>query len=192
MMFTELKQLIAHRPLTITVVFLTDGRIRVNVVPQALPKDAEVNGKIKFSHKGEVAEVPESALKALATPLSLTGTPEELDAELPQALTQYSEAHVQLQQTLDQAKTQISEAVRAIDEREKAKPKSKTGGARKDDEKTVKPEEKGKPADVGLLPLWSAPSTAGVPAPVTAPVVSPSDASQSAASSPQSTQEVNT
>ena len=154
-MFTELKPLIESRPLTITVASLADGRIRVNVIPQALPKDAEANSKIKYSHKDEVAEVPESAVKALTTPLSLTGTPEEIDAALPQALLQYSEAHLHLQQTLDQAKTQISEAVKAIDEREKAKAKSKSSAGKASD-KHANGQEKPKADDVGLLPLWCA------------------------------------
>ena len=154
-MFTELKPLIENRPLTITLASLADGRIRVKVIPQALPKDAEANSKIKYSHKDEVTEVPESALKALTTPLSLTGTPEEIDAALPQALLQYSEAHLHLQQTLDQAKTQISEAVKAIDEREKAKAKSKSGASKASD-KHANGQEKPKPDDVGLLPLWCA------------------------------------
>jgi PRTRC genetic system protein E len=155
-MFTELKPLIESRPLTITMASLADGRIRVNVIPQALPKDAEANSKIKYSHKDEVTEVPESALKALTTPLSLTGTPEEIDAALPQALLQYSEAHLHLQQTLDQAKTQISEAVKAIDEREKAKAKAKSSTG-KASEKHANGQEKQKPEDVGLLPLWCTP-----------------------------------
>lgn len=155
-MFTELKQLIEKRPLTITVASVSEGRIRVNVVPQALPKDAEVNTKIKFSHKGEVAEIPESALKALTTPLSITGTPEEIDTELPRALSAYSETHRGLQQTLDQAKTQISEAMRAIEEREKAKAKSKAHAGNKGEDKDSKPAGK-KDETVGLLPLWCAP-----------------------------------
>lgn len=134
---------------------LADGRIRVNVIPQALPKDAEANNKIKYSHKDEVAEVPEPAVKALTTPLSLTGTPEEIDAALPQALLQYSEAHLHLQQTLDQAKTQISEAVKAIDEREKAKAKAKSSAGKVSD-KQANGQEKPKADDVGLLPLWRA------------------------------------
>ncbi len=160
-MFTELKQLLENRPLTITVASLTDGRIRVNVVPQAIPKDAEVNGEIKFSHKSEIAAAQDSAVKAVTTPLSLTGTPEEIDAALPQALAQYSEAHGQLQQTLDQAKIQTSEAVRSVEDRDKAKSKSKANAGAKGDDKEAKTKDKDGPEEVGLLPLWCAPATAG-------------------------------
>lgn len=156
-MFSELKDLIAKRPITITVAVLAEGRIRVNVIPQPLPKDAEVNGRIKYSYKSEVAEVPESAIKALSTPLSLTGTPEEIDAELPKALLGFSEAHSQLQQTLDKASTEISAAVKAIDEREKNKQKSKSNSGAKNADKDAGAKSEKKPDDVGLLPLWCKP-----------------------------------
>ena len=194
-MFTELKPLIESRPLTITVASLADGRIRVNVIPQALPKDAEVNSAIKYSQKNEVAEVPQSALKALTTPLSLTGTPEEIDAALPQALLQYSETHLHLQQTLDQAKTQISEAVKAIDEREKAKAKSKAGTGKASD-KHANGQEKPKSDDVGLLPLWRAQpqekqgaqtNESGVPATEAAQIALPESSAEEVVSSCQQT-----
>ena len=123
-MFTELMPLIEQRPLTITVAVLNGGRqIRVNAVPQTLEKDGKVNDKI---HKDKIAEVPDEAIKALTTPLSLTGTAEEIDAELAQALREFAESHVQLQKTVNQAKEQIAEAVKVIEERDKNKAKSKT------------------------------------------------------------------
>jgi PRTRC genetic system protein E len=126
-MFTELMPLIEQRPITITVAVLSGShQIRVNVVPKTLEKDSQVNDKIGYSNKDKVAKVPDTAIKALTTPLSLTGTPEEIDAELAQALREFVESHVQLQKTVDQAKEQIAEAVQAIEEREKNKAKSKT------------------------------------------------------------------
>jgi len=126
-MFTELMPLIEQRPLTITVAVLNDGRqLRVNVVPQTLEKDGKVNDKIGYSSKDKIAKVPDEAIKALTTPLSLTGTAEEIDAELAQALREFAESHVQLQKTVDQAKEQIAEAVKAIEERDKNKAKAKT------------------------------------------------------------------
>jgi hypothetical protein len=74
-MFRELMPLIENRPLSITVAALSAGRIRVNVVPQVLEKDSKVNDKVGYSHKDKIAKVPESAINALTTPLSLTGTP---------------------------------------------------------------------------------------------------------------------
>ena len=126
-MFTELMPLIEQRPLTITVAVLNGGRqIRVNVVPQTLEKDGKVNDKIGYSSKDKIANVPDEAIKALTTPLSLTGTAEEIDAELAQVLREFAESHVQLQRTVDQAKQQIAEAVKAIEERDKNKAKVKT------------------------------------------------------------------
>ena len=125
-MFTELMPLIEQRPVTITVAVLGGTNlIRVNVVPKILEKDDQVNDKVGYSNKDKIAKIPDAAIKALTTPLSLTGTPEEIDAELAQALREFAESHVQLQKTVDQAKGQIAEAVRAIEEREKNKTKSK-------------------------------------------------------------------
>ena len=84
---------IEHRPLSITVAALSDGRIRVNVVPQMLEKDNKVNDKVGYSNKDKIAKVPESAINALTTPLSLTGTPEEIDQSLAQALAEFVESH---------------------------------------------------------------------------------------------------
>src|SRR6266481_3823966 len=125
-MFTELMPLIEQRPVTITVAVLKSRQIRVNVVPMSLEKDSHVNDKIGYSAKDKVAKVPDEAIKALTTPLSLTGTAEEIDAELAQALREFAESHVQLQKTVDQAKEQIAEAVKAIEERDKNKTKVKT------------------------------------------------------------------
>jgi PRTRC genetic system protein E len=102
--FTELKKLIAKRSLTITVAVLDDEQIRVNVVPHARPADSKVNEQIKYSNKSEVASVPEEAIKALTTPISITGTAEEIDAKFPAILCDYLESHVRLQETLDRAR----------------------------------------------------------------------------------------
>jgi len=101
-MFTELMSLIEQRPLTITVAVLSGTqRIRVNVVPKSLEKDSQINDKIGYSNKDKIAKVPDEAIKALTTPLSLTGTAEEIDAALAQALREFAESHVQLQKTVD-------------------------------------------------------------------------------------------
>src|SRR5215471_8224138 len=132
-MFIELMPLIENRPLTITVAALSEGRIRVNVVPQALAKDSKANEKIGYANKDKIAQIPESAIHALTTPLSLTGTPEEIDAELAQQLKVFVDSHLALQQSVDTAKQQIAEAVKAIEERDKARSKSKTIVPKTDD-----------------------------------------------------------
>jgi PRTRC genetic system protein E len=80
-MFKELYPLIQNRALTITVAAIGDGKVRVNVVPQSLDSDNKVNEKVGYSHKDKIAKIPESAIAALTTPLSLVGTPEEIDGE---------------------------------------------------------------------------------------------------------------
>jgi PRTRC genetic system protein E len=162
--FTELKRLIAKRSLTITVAVLDDEQIRVNVVPHAQLADSKVNEQIKYSNKSEVASVPEEAIKALTTPISITGTAEEIDAKFPAILCEYVESHVQLQETLDRASSEIAEAVKAIDERNKAKTKDKTV---KREEKSKRGEksksEEPKPKTDETLPLWWTDRTAVAP-----------------------------
>ena len=134
-MFTELMPLIESRPITITVAALSGGRIRVNVVPQTLEEDSKLNDKIGYSNKDKIAKIPESAIHALTTPLSLTGTPSEIDAELAQQLATFVESQVSLQASVDHAKQEIAEAVKAIEERDKNRSKSKTAAAARPDEK---------------------------------------------------------
>jgi PRTRC genetic system protein E len=157
-MFTELNQLLAKRSLTITVALLDNGQIRVNVVPHVRPEDSKINEQIKYSNKSEVASVPEEAIKALTTPISITGTAEEIDAKFPALLSQYVESHVQLQETFDRASSEIADAVKAIDERNKAKTKDKTvkkEGKSKSEEPKPKTDE--------TLPLWWTDRTAATP-----------------------------
>ena len=156
--FTELKKLLMKRSLTITVAVLDNEQIRVNVVPHACLADGKVNEQIKYSNKSEVASVPEEAIKALTTPISITGTAEEIDAKFPALLSQYVESHVQLQETFDRASSEIAAAVKAIDERNKTKAK----------DKTVKKEEKSKseepqPKADETLPLWWTDKAAAAP-----------------------------
>jgi hypothetical protein len=57
-MFIELMPLIENRPLTITVAALSEGRIRVNVVPQVLAKDSNANEKIGYANKDKRPKSP--------------------------------------------------------------------------------------------------------------------------------------
>src|SRR6267378_2338500 len=126
-MFTELLPVIADRPLTITVAGLAGGKVRVCVIPQSQEKDGAINGKV--THPKEVAKIPDASIKALTTPLVLTGTAEELDADLAKALTTYVSSHEQLQHGIAQATQEITDALRAIEERSKTqniKSKQKT------------------------------------------------------------------
>jgi PRTRC genetic system protein E len=174
-LFIELKDLLVRRSLTITVAAVDEGQIRVNVVPHARPEDKKVNEQISYSHRSEVASVPEEAIKALTTPISITGTAEEIDEKFPKILATYVESHVGLQNSLDRASSEISAAVKAIDERNKAKAKDKQA---KKDEKGKTPEPETKKDDT--LPLWW--TNPNVPPPGTAqPALTPTSPSANSA-----------
>ncbi|MGC2399070.1 MAG: PRTRC system protein E, partial [Acidobacteriaceae bacterium] len=118
-MFIELMPLIEKRPITITVAALKDGHVRVNVVPAALAEDSKVNEKIEYSNKDKITKIPESAVHALTTPLSLTGAPDEIDAQLAEQLKAFVDSHLALQKSVDRARKEITDAVKAIEERDK-------------------------------------------------------------------------
>jgi PRTRC genetic system protein E len=135
-MFSELMPLIEKRTITITVAALNQGDIRVNVVPAALAEDSKVNGKIGYSNKDKIAQIPESAVHALTTPLSLTGAPDEIDAQLAEQLRAFVDSHLALQQAVDRARGEIADAVKAVEERDKNRSKARTASATKSDGKS--------------------------------------------------------
>ncbi len=110
-MFVELMPLLAGRTVLITVAKVDDKTLRVNVIPTQAKAD----------------ENP-----ALATPLTYTGPPEELDAELGKHLAGYVQTHQQTASTLAEAKATMEaaaiaaqeEAKRKVEERKKAIQKS--------------------------------------------------------------------
>jgi len=128
-MFIELMPLIEKRAITITVAALSEGRIRVNVVPMTLAEDGKTNDNIGYSNKDKIARIPESAVHALTTPLSLTGAPDEIDAQLAEQLKAFVDSHVTLQQSVDHAKQEIADAVKAVEERDKNRSKAKSSSA---------------------------------------------------------------
>lgn len=192
-MFTELKALLERRSLTITVAAVHEDQIRVNVIPHCRPEDTKVNGQISYSHKDHVARIPEAAVKALTTPISLTGTAEEIDSRLSAVLLEFVESHTQLQGSFDRASMEIAEAAKAIDERNKARLKSKAASSKSEAKtypKTKPDDDNSKAADT--LPLWWTNSSVlppGGPAPNSSPVVAPGDGSQ-ATNESEKTQEV--
>ena len=99
-MFAELMPLLAGRTVMITVAREDDKTLRVNVIPKKVKDD----------------ENP-----ALTTPLSYTGTPEELDTELSRHLASYVECHTQLGSTLAQAKAEMEAAAKAAQEEARKK-----------------------------------------------------------------------
>ena len=112
-MFVELMPLLAGRTVMITVAREDEKTIRANVIPKKVKDD----------------ENP-----ALTTPLSYTGTPEELDAELGKHLASYVECHSQLGSTLAQAKAEMEAAAKAAQEESRKKSAERN---KKSTEKTV-------------------------------------------------------
>ena len=153
-MFIELMPLIENRAITITVAALREGRIRVNVVPTALAEDGKTNENVGYSNKDKIAQIPESAVHALTTPLSLTGAPDEIDAQLAEQLKAFVDAHVALQQSVDRAKQEIVDAVKAIEERDKNRSKAKSTSATKPAGTNTEGSSKEAPLAAGSLSLF--------------------------------------
>jgi PRTRC genetic system protein E len=97
--FVELMPLLAGRTVLITVAKVDDDTLRVNVIPHA---KADEN-------------------QALSTPLTYTGSPEELDVELGKHLASYVETHRQTASTLTEAKATMEAAAKAAQEEAKRK-----------------------------------------------------------------------
>ncbi len=110
-MFVELMPLLAGRTVLITVAKVDDTTLRVNVIPH-----------------GKADDNP-----ALSTPLTYTGPPEELDAELGKHLAGYVQTHQQTASTLAEAKATLEAAAKAAQEEAKRK------------KATQKPPDKGNP-----------------------------------------------
>jgi len=84
--------LLGERTVMITVSRLDQNSIRVNFIPSRKKDDENA---------------------ALATPRSVSGTPEELDRELGSILASYVEENVRLQSTLTQARAEMEAAAKA-------------------------------------------------------------------------------
>ena len=102
-MFKELAPYLRQRAVLLTVTHIEEDQIRVNVIPQKL-KD------------GENA--------ALTTPLTVTGTAEELDWELPTTIVGFVSAHLQLRNTLDRAKAEMDAAAKTAQAEARSKAKA--------------------------------------------------------------------
>ena len=104
-MFKELAPYLRQRAVLLTVTYLENDEIRVNIVPQKL-KD------------GENA--------ALTTPLTVTGTAEELDRDLPATVVNFVAAHLELKNTLDRAKAEMDAAAKAAQSEARSKRRALT------------------------------------------------------------------
>jgi PRTRC genetic system protein E len=151
-MFKELAPLLRQRTVVMILTRLDDDTIRVNVIPRKLT---------------------ESENDALTTPLSVAGTAEDLDVQLPSALVQFVGAHLELRNTLESAKEQMAAAAKTAKAEARSKTIAKTATAKTE----VSADETRKPADQASLPAVpkkQEPRNASLfdtgPAPAAAPV----------------------
>jgi PRTRC genetic system protein E len=99
-MFKELVPILRNRAVLMTATALDDDQIRVNVVPKKM-KDGDHD--------------------ALTTPLSVTGTAEELDAQLAATLVGFVASHLQMKNALEKAKSDMDAATKAAQAEARAK-----------------------------------------------------------------------
>lgn len=113
-MFEELMPLLTERVLVVTLSRVRADEICINVIPKLL----------KFDQQDVDA--------ALTTPLSVTGTPKELDEQLPRHLVGFVETHLGLTSTLKSVKEQMEAAAKAAREaaRKPTNSKSHSGSSR--------------------------------------------------------------
>jgi len=115
--FVELMPLLTGRTVLITVAKVDDQTLRVNVIPH-----------------GKADDNP-----ALSTPLTFTGPPEELDAELGKHLAGYVQTHQQTASTLAEAKATMEAAGKAAQEEAKRKADERRKPAQKAPDKSPLP-----------------------------------------------------
>ena len=104
-MFKELVPILRNRAVLMTATALDDDQIRVNVVPKKM-KDGDHD--------------------ALTTPLSVTGTAEELDTQLAATLVGFVASHLQMKNALEKAKADMDAATKAAQTEARAKSKTPT------------------------------------------------------------------
>jgi PRTRC genetic system protein E len=160
-MFKELVPVLRHRAVLMTITSTADDDIRVNIVPKKLKNDEN---------------------NALSTPLTVTGTAEQLDAELGTTLVDFVGSHLQLKNTLEQAKADMEAAAKQAQADARAKQKN---SSRKDTTSSgsAKPaQQQTKPAVPDTPPpppaprtpsLFDMPSSESSPAPRAAQVLAP-------------------
>jgi PRTRC genetic system protein E len=142
--FVELMPLLSGRTVMITVAREDERTLRVNVIPTT---------------KSGSTENP-----ALATPLSYTGSPDELDAELGKHLASYVECHQMLGSTLASAKAEMDAAGKAAQEeaRKKTEERRKKAAEKPSDNSTAPASVSSAPQPAATASLFSGELPAGM------------------------------
>ena len=118
-MFEELMPLLTQRVLVVTLSRVSAEKICVNVIPKPLKSDRQDDA-------------------ALTTPLTITGTPKELDEQLPRQLVEFVETHLGLSSTLRSAKEQMEAAAKAAREAARKPTNSKSQSSKNAPPSTAK------------------------------------------------------
>jgi PRTRC genetic system protein E len=155
-MFKELLPVLRDRAVLLTLTLVDADQIRVNIVPKKL-KDGDND--------------------ALTTPLSVTGTAEDLDAELSTTIISFVGSHLQMKNTLEKAKAEMDAASKAAQAEARAKAKTPAKTAPSNTEvtqnvPTAKPAEPAKPAPQKPASLFD------MPAPATTATVTPAESDE--------------
>ena len=109
-MFTELLPILRNRTVMLTLALVNDQTIRVNVIPK----------RLKEGDSGDCA---------LTTPLTVTGTPEELDREFPGQLVAFTGSFVKLGSNLSEIEAAHATAVKAVEAERKKDLENKRKGS---------------------------------------------------------------
>jgi len=141
-MFKELVPILRNHAVLLTATALDDDQIRVNVVPKKM-KDGDHD--------------------ALTTPLSVTGTAEELDTQLAATLVGFVASHLQMKNALEKAKADMDVATKAAQAEARAKAKTPASKTPVKVEPipaaaVAQPTEPAKPAPARPASLFDAPS----------------------------------
>jgi PRTRC genetic system protein E len=148
-MFVELMPLLAGRTVLITVAKVGDKTLRVNVIPTLAKADDN---------------------PALSAPLTYTGPPEELDAELGKHLAGYVQTHQQTASTLAEAKATLEAAAKAAQEeakRKKASQKPPEKGTAATTAKSASASSSASPTPAEAMPFSASTGTLGLFPPTT-------------------------
>jgi PRTRC genetic system protein E len=131
-MFKELAPLVRHRAVLFTLSHVEDDQFRVNVIPK---------------------KIADGENDALTTPVSVSGTVEDLDRELPETLLHFVSSHLELKNSLERAKAEMEEASKAA----RAEARKKSGS------QITKKDPAGKSGKPAVAPEVPAPAKAEPP-----------------------------
>ena len=143
-MFQQLVPILRQRSVLLTITALEHDQIRVNVLPKKLAEGENT---------------------ALTTPMSFTGTAQELDAQLPDAIVSFVSGYLELKNTLDRAKEEMAAAAKLAQEEARNKSKAAKKPApiaaltKKEEPKVPEPPKI--PSLFDLSPSTSAPAAPG-------------------------------